>query len=133
MRTVLVGPVGYEDIRRHLDEVAQADAFGCAEIIDTRGTDGPPPSLSELRRLAAHARDLIGRLPPGPRAIIVDTAINQLVSEVFSVFMSGPMRIEVFTSESSARKWLRDQLGRTEPPADERSSQPVGSGAPASS
>jgi hypothetical protein len=128
MRTVLVGPVGYDDIIRHLDQVARADAFGCAEIIDTRGTDGPPPSLSELRRLAAHARDLMGRGRPGPRAIIVDTAINQLVSELFSIFMSGPMRIEVFTSESGARKWLREQLDRSAPPRES-----VGTGVQASS
>jgi len=104
MRTVLVGPVGYEDMSRHLDEVARADAFSRPEIIDARGTDGPPPSLSELRRLAGRARDLMGRTPPGPRAIIVEGPVNHLVAELFSVFMSGPMRIDVFTSEAVARR-----------------------------
>lgn len=94
----------------HLDAVARADAFGRAELIDARAVDGPPPSLSELRRLAGRARDLMGRTPPGPRAIVVDgSPVNTLVAELFSVFMAGPMNIDVFTSEAAARRWLREK------------------------
>jgi len=95
---------------RHLEAVARADAFGRAELIDARAVDGPPPSLSELRRLAGRARDLMGKTPPGPRAIVIDgSPVNTLVAELFSVFMAGPMQIDVFTSEAAARRWLRQQ------------------------
>ncbi len=94
----------------HLDAVARADAFGRAELIDARAVDGPPPSLSELRRLAGRARDLMGKTTPGPRAIVVDgSPVNMLVAELFTVFMSGPMTIDVFTSEAAARRWLREK------------------------
>ncbi len=110
LRTVLIGPVGFEDMSRHLEAVARADAFGRAELIDARAVDGPPPSLAELRRLAGRARDLMGKTCPGPRAIVVDgSPVNTLVAELFSVFMAGPMHIDVFTSEASARRWLREQ------------------------
>jgi hypothetical protein len=99
----------------HLDAVARADAFGRAELIDARAVDGPPPSLSELRRLAGRARDLIGQTPPGPRAIVVNgSPVNTLVAELFSVFMAGPMAIDVFTSEAAARRWLREQSCQTD-------------------
>jgi hypothetical protein len=39
LRTVLIGPVGFDEIYRHLDEVAEAGAFPRAELIDARGTD----------------------------------------------------------------------------------------------
>jgi hypothetical protein len=111
LRTVLIGPVGFEEIYRHLDEVAEANAFPRAELIDARATDGPPPSFSELRRLAAHARDLMGGAKPGPRAIVIDPSpLNKLAVELFCVFMSGPMNIDFFTSEAEARRWLRDRL-----------------------
>lgn len=111
LRTVLIGPVGFDDMSHHLDAVARADAFGRPELIDARAVDGPPPSLSELRRLAGRARDLMGKTPPGPRAIVVDgSPVNTLVAELFSVFMAGPMNIDVFTSEAAARRWLREQF-----------------------
>jgi hypothetical protein len=95
---------------RHLEAVARADAFGRAELIDARAVDGPPPSLSELRRLAGRARDLMGKTSPGPRAIVIDgSPVNTLVAELFTVFMAGPMHIDVFTSEAAARRWLREQ------------------------
>lgn len=95
----------------HLETVARADAFGRAELIDARAVDGAPPSLSELRRLAGRARDLMGKIPPGPRAIVVNgSPVNTLVAELFSVFMAGPMAIDVFTSEAAARRWLRERL-----------------------
>jgi len=116
LRTVLIGPVGFEDMCRHLEAVARADAFGRAELIDARAVDGPPPSLSELRRLAGRARDLMGKTPPGPRAIVVDgSPVNTLVAELFSVFMAGPMQIDVFTSEAAARRWLRERSTPTRP------------------
>ena len=115
LRTVLIGPVGFEDMSHHLDAVARANAFGRAELIDARAVDGPPPSLSELRRLAGRARDLIGKQLPGPRAIVVDgSPVNTLVAELFSVFMAGPMHIDVFTSEAAARRWLRERLASVE-------------------
>ena len=107
LRTVLVGPVSFEDMNEHLDQVAQANAFPRAELIDARAVESPPPSLAELRRLAARARDLMGRVPPGPRALVVETAVGQLVAELFSIFMSGPMRVSVFRSEATARRWLK--------------------------
>jgi hypothetical protein len=113
---VLIGPVGFEDMSHHLDAVARADAFGRAELIDARAVDGPPPSLSELRRLAGRARDLAGKTPPGPRAIVVDgSPVNTLVAELFCVFMVGPMSIDVFTSEAAARRWLRERSSAAQP------------------
>jgi len=110
---------------RHLEAVARADAFGRAELIDARAVDGPPPSLSELRRLAGRARDLMGKTPPGPRAIVIDgSPVNTLVAELFSVFMAGPMQIDVFTSEAAARRWLREQT--TSAYADALESERVG-------
>jgi len=105
----------------HLEAVAQADAFGRAELIDARAVEGPPPSLSELRRLAGRARDLMGKTPPGPRAIVVNgSPVNTLVAELFTVFMAGPMSINVFTSEAAARRWLREQLSSTDGTLTER-------------
>jgi hypothetical protein len=122
LRTVLVGPVGFKEISQHLDDVAAAGMFGRAELIDARGTNGPPPSFSELRRLAARARDLGGATKPGPRAIVIGAdPVTRLVSELFSVFMSGPMNIDVFTSEAEARRWLRQRSGG----ADRRSTDQV--------
>jgi hypothetical protein len=52
----------------------------------------------------------MGKTPPGPRAIVVDgSPVNTLVAELFSVFMAGPMHIDVFTSEAAARRWLREK------------------------
>jgi hypothetical protein len=108
---VLIGPVGFDEIYRHLDEVAEAGAFPRPELIDARGTEGPPPTFAELRRLAARARDLMGGAKPGPRAIVIESSpLNNLAVELFCVFMSGPMNIDFFTSEAEARRWLRDRL-----------------------
>ena len=53
---------------------------------------------------------LMGKTPPGPRAIVVDgSPVHTLVAELFSVFMAGPMHIDVFTSEAAARRWLRER------------------------
>jgi hypothetical protein len=58
----------------------------------------------------------MGKTPPGPRAIVVDgSPVNTLVAELFSVFMAGPMQIDVFTSEAAARRWLRQQSTPTAP------------------
>jgi len=122
LRTVLIGPVGFEDMSHHLEAVARADAFGRAELIDARAVDGAPPSLAELRRLAGRARDLMGKTSPGPRAIVVNgSPVNTLVAELFSVFMAGPMAIDVFTSEAAARRWLRERLSPVEANVAERS------------
>ncbi len=108
MRTVLLGPVGYEDMYRHLDDVAAAHAFPRAELIDARGVEGSGPTLAELRQLAGRARDLSRDGKLGPRAIVTEGGLVSLtVCKLFTAFMTGPMRIEVFTSEAAALRWLR--------------------------
>ncbi len=121
LRTVLIGRVTYEDMIVHIDAVARAGAFARPEIIDARRVEGPPPSLSELRRLAAHARDVMGEAP-APRAIVINgSAVNALVAELFSVFMAGPMEMHVSRSEVEALRWLRERSAA--------SAEPVGNGA----
>jgi hypothetical protein len=106
LRTVLVGPVGYEDIRQHLNKMARAQMFGRAELIDARGTSCPPPSVAELWLLADHARRLMSGLTLGPRAIVVENLFHYCTARVFANFLSGPMPIEVFRTEPAARQWL---------------------------
>jgi len=102
-------------------DTSEAGAFPRAELIDARATEGPPPTFTELRRLAARARDLMGVAKPGPRAIVIDPSpLNALAVELFCVFMSGPMNIDFFTSEAEARRWLRDRLNGTGPAVDRR-------------
>ena len=111
-RTTLSGTITLKDLSRH---IATAQLIGAHEypgLVDARGAQAVQFGPRDLMRFAHHAREILERGTPAPRAVVVDGMMHLSLARLFSSLVAGWMRVGVFECPQAAEAWLSGQRPR---------------------
>ncbi len=109
--TIVVGPVGLDEIRVHLREARRRQAHLLPGVVDLRNAHCEPVTLRDLLSMARLAWDTIGEAS-APRAVVVGSRRHFEWARMFAGLVAGWVSIGVFTDAQEAWRWLEHRADR---------------------
>jgi hypothetical protein len=109
IRTAVVSPVTFFEIRRHLHALRETRAFRHPELIDARGARGDQFTARDVVSIAGFARRTLGHPGTAARALVVGSDEDFGRSRLLAGLVAGWVRVAVFRDLGEAERWLDEQ------------------------
>lgn len=105
VRAVAIGPVTFDDVRRHILQERHWRGLSYPEFFDARGA-GIALSPSEVRKLVEMLRTLASETRLGPTAVLVSSDQAFGVFRMIEMLVEDVCEVKPFRDEAAARAWL---------------------------
>ena len=119
IRTKVIDPVAFKQIRNHLKCLRDTRAFRYPELVDARDVSDKKASVDELKALARTARNTLGHAATADRAVIVEGDRAFRSARVVAALVAGWVRLGVFEEADDAERWLVERKEWSLPPSSE--------------
>ncbi len=102
---IAYGPIGMEDIRKHLSDELRDNGLVYRELIDaSRAT--PAFSASDVRTIVEILRGYSETRVLGPTAIIVGNDVSYGMIRMLAILLEGICAVQPFRTRQEAEEWL---------------------------
>jgi hypothetical protein len=119
MRTRVINPLAFEQVRHHLKTLRDTRAFRFRELVDAREVSGENISMHQLKSAVRAARNTLGHTPAADRAVVVEGDRALRSARAVASLVAGWVRLGVFEDEDDAERWLEERGEWALPPGAE--------------
>jgi len=117
IRTKVIDPVAFEQIRLHLKSLRDTRAFRYPELVDARDVGDKKLSMHELKAVARMAKNTLGHTAAAERAVVVEGDRAFRSARVVAALTAGWVRLGVFEDGEDAEHWLEERKEWGLPPS----------------
>ena len=108
------GPIGMDDIRKHLSEELRDNGLVCRELIDASHAT-PAFSASDVRAIVEILRGYSETHVLGPTAIIVGNDVSYGMIRMLAILLEDICAVQPFRTRQEAEEWLGSTSAVGEP------------------